>query len=518
MSNTIGKLEISKTPYPPSDGRDIVIAAKGGGIIFVGTLFEYVSRFVLGIVVARFVGAAQYGVYNLALTPLNILSMFALLGLKAAMVRYVPIYVHQRDEESLWGTLQVGLGLVMFTSIVLGIGLFILAEPVADIIFHTPELTPFLRIAGLIVPFTALIEIMTSATQGLKEMQYSVYAREISMTSIKLVLTVTFLVLGFRTLGIMIAHAVATLAAFVMLLYFLHKLFPLRRPIRAARRNTRQMLGLSLPIYFSQVVDVVGGNLSVLLLGMLNTTTGVGIFAAAQRVSMTGRLFHSSIVLVSQPIVSDLYSKGDWAQLRRFYQVMTKWTFTFNLPLFLAITVFSGPILSIFGSSFVAGSAALAIMAFGFLISAGTGICGVVINMSDNTQLNLLNSVLAVVLTLVFNIWLVPSFGVLGAAIASTSAGAVINVARLLEVFLLFRILPYNRDFIKPVIAGLAAIAVTLSAKQWVLPETGLVPLALGGILLLITYIAVILLLGLSEEDQMVLKRLHSRLKIMLKL
>lgn len=513
MSETVSKLELPGPLYLAPDNRDIMTAAKGGGITFGGNLFEYAGRFVFGIVVARFIGAEQYGVYNLALTPLAILATLALLGLRASMVRYVPMFARQRDEEKLWGTLQVGLGLTLVVSIVLGGGLFILAELVANRVFHTPELAPFLRIAGFAVPFTALIDILAAATQGFKQMQYKVYAQDIAVTSIKLVLAVVFLVMGFGTLGVVSAHVVATVSACVMLLYFLHKLFSFNRPVLVAQRNVKQMLGFSLPVYFSQIIDVVGGNLGILLLGMLSTTTAVGIFAAAARVSVVGKLFHSSIVAVSQPIVSDLYSKGDQDQLEHFYQVMTKWTFTFNFPLFLIIVIFSGPILSIFGDSFVAGSVVLVILAFGFLIDASTGICGVVINMTGHTWLNIINSILVVALMVTLNILLIPGLGLMGAAIAAGVATAILNLSRLLEVFKLFRLWPYNGEFIKPILAGVTALAVTLVIKQWLFVGTSLIYLALGAICLLLTYVIMILVLGLSQEDHMILKRLHSRLK-----
>jgi O-antigen/teichoic acid export membrane protein len=516
VPDTILRGEPSNTLYLAPDSGDIITAAKGGSIIFFGTLFEYVGRFLFGIVVARFIGAEQFGVYNLALTPLNILSVLALLGLQASMVRYIPIFARHREEEKLWGTIQAGVGLTAIVSIILGVGLFISAESLATRIFHTPELTIFLRVAGLIVPFVALIEILSSATQGFKRMEYTVYARDISVTMVKLILAVVLLALGFSTLGVMVAHASATILACVMLLYFLHRLFPLNRPVVAAQRDVKQQLSFSLPIYLSQVIDILGSNLGILLLGMLNTAFGVGIFSAAARLSLVGKLFHRSIVNVSQPIVSDLHSKGDMGQLERFYQVMTKWTLTANLPLFLTIVIFPGPILSIFGHDFSAGATALVVLALGFLIDAGTGICGVVINMTGHTRLNVVNSILVVTLTLALNIWLIPAFGIIGAAIAAAVATSALNLARLIEVFALFRLLPYNRSFAKPMLAALTTTLATLTIKHWAFTGTSLVYLFLNAALLLIIYAATILLLGLSREDRLVLRRLQVRLRAVL--
>jgi O-antigen/teichoic acid export membrane protein len=513
MLDRIVKAKTIKTLHVPTDGGDILIAAKGGGIIFIGALFEYAGRFIFGIVVARVIGAEQFGLYNLALTPLTILSVVALLGLRESMTRYIPIFVRQRDEEGLWGTLQIGLGLTMVFSLVLGGGLFVLAGTVANKVFHIPELEPYLRIAGLIVPFAAMIDIIIPATQGFKQMQYKVYARDIALTLIKMVVAIILLAMGIGTLGVMVAHAVATIAAFVMLLYFLHRLFPLSRPITTARYDVKQILGLSLPVYLSYVMDMLGGNLEVLLLGILNTATAVGIFAAAARIGFVGNMFHRSVLNVSPPIVSDLYSQEKRKQLERFYQVMTKWTFTFNVPLFIGIVLFPGTILSVFGDSFVAGSVALTIMALGFLSTAAAGICGVIINMTGYTWLSMINSIGVLALTVALNLILVPSMGVVGAAIAVTVTSVALNLARLLEVLALFRLSPYNKDFLKPVLAGLIASAGTLALSRLLLNGSNLVYLVINLAFLVIIYFALILLFGLSQEDQMVLERLSSRLR-----
>jgi O-antigen/teichoic acid export membrane protein len=502
---------------PARPDQTILTSAKGGAINFVGTLFGYAGQFALGLLLARFMGAEQYGLYSLADTALSLATGLALLGLGEAVVRYVSIFADRRDEGGLWGTLQIGLGIPFIIGVLAGMFLFVFADSFARLAFQEPRLAPLLRIVAFTIPFSTLMYSAASATQGFKQMQHKVIAQDISMAVIKLILVAAVIVfIGLNAVRAMTVYAIAVIAASVMLLYFLHRLFPVNRPFRAARLNTKQMLVFSLPLYFSRLIAMFGSNLQTVLLGVLNTVTSVGVFTAASRVSTIGTLFHSSIVVSAMPVVSELYSRGEKEQLGHVYQTMTKWTFTFNLPMFLIIIMFSKPILSIFGDSFVAGSFALTILAFGSLVNAGTGICGVLITMTGYTWLRTINSLLVLALTLTLNLLLIPRMGIVGAAIAGAGATALSNLARLLQVFLLFRLLPYNRSFIKPVLAGLAALAVTLVATRWVFTGTSLIYAAVNVTFLLVTYVAMILLLGLSEDDQIVLERLQRRLRAFL--
>jgi O-antigen/teichoic acid export membrane protein len=293
--------------------------------------------------------------------------------------------------------------------------------------------------------------------------------------------------------------------------YLLNKQFALRQALRPSRRPTREMVRFSLPLHVDYLIATFRSNIQTVLLGALNTIATVGVFTVASQVNLIGQMFHQSIVTASMPIVSDLYSRGEREQMARFYQTMTKWTFTLNLPLFLAALLFPGPILSLFGRDFVDGALALTILAWGNLINTGTGICGVVINMTGNTIYNVLNSVILLVTTLGLNIILIPRWGVVGAATATMVAAVGVNLLRLVEVYALFRLLPYNASFLKPVAAGLFTFAVVGGARQLFHTNAQLATAIASVILIFGLYTGVVLLLGLSEEDRLVLTRLTQR-------
>jgi O-antigen/teichoic acid export membrane protein len=117
------------------------------------------------------------------------------------------------------------------------------------------------------------------------------------------------------------------------------------------------------------------------------------------------------------------------------------------------------------------------------------------------------------VLGTVLSFWLIPRFGVVGAAIAITGVGCILNLVRILELFVLFRLLPYNKSFIKPLVAGVVAAMAAYAIARWVFVESNLVGTVLNIGFLMAVYVAVMLLLGLSEEDRIVLARLCGRLK-----
>lgn len=517
MSNLSPQIEAAKvvSPVTRSD-QNITLAAKGGSILLSGKLFAYAARFITGILLARFLAAEQYGLYNLSLTVVEIAAGVAALGLVPALVRYVPIYVSRRDENRLWGIIQLGLGLPAVISIFLGVGLYIWANPIAEQLFDEPKLGPLLQLVSPVILFFTLVDMMAAATRGFKNMHYTVIAQDIVLSVVKFALLLGLAIFGLNAAGAVTVTSLAQVIGCGLLVFFLNKQFSLKRPLLLAHHEIKEVLRFSLPSYMSQLMSIFSGNIKTIMLGTLHSVATVGIFAVARQITLISDMFHASIVTVSQPIIAELSSRGEREQMGRLYRTLTRWSFTLNFPLFLIIMLFPGAIISIFGQTFAEGVVVLKILAWAGLVNTGTGICGVLIDMSGNTHLKLVNTVTAIIANIGLSLFMIPQWGLVGAAVATLTGAILMNLLRLLEVFVLFRLQPYDLKSLKPVAAGLIALTAVWSIHQFILIETSLIQVSLKVLILLGLYGGMILLLGLSQEDHLVITRLRKRINTVL--
>jgi O-antigen/teichoic acid export membrane protein len=511
MSNPISP-NVSKPSHPAATERNALTAAKGGSITFAGALFAYGVRFVIGIILAQLLGPEQFGLYRLAFTAAVFASGLSLLGIPAALVRYVALFNGRRDDDSLWGVIQIGLGLTTVTSLILSAGLYFGAAFIAERLFHEPRLIPLLRLISIGVPFLTLIDTVSAATRGFKVMEYTVIGHDIIQPLLKLIFIGVLAVAGLNAGEALTAQILAMAGASLALVFLLNRLIKLRRPLRTAQRRFREVVKFSLPLYASYLINTFRGNIQTVLLGTFSTVTNVGIFSVATQVDIISQMFHGSITTASQPMVSELYDRREHGQMAHFYQTMTKWTLSLNLPLFLMVFLFPKALLSVFGQDFTGGATALTILALGSLINAGTGICGIYVDMTGNTQLSFFNSVVRSVLTIGLNALLIPRWGITGAAIGALVSESTNNFLRLIEVFVLFRMLPYNRTFVKPFIAGLGTLAITVAVRRAFHTDAHLLGAFANIVLLFVVYVALILIMGLSQEDRIVLGSLKKRI------
>jgi O-antigen/teichoic acid export membrane protein len=299
-------------------------------------------------------------------------------------------------------------------------------------------------------------------------------------------------------------------------LYFINKRFPLKRPLRLARWDLRAMLAFSTPVWMSDLLVKFHNNIQTLILGSLNTIVNVGIFSVANQITSVSGQFSSSLNISAKPVIAELHDRRDFKQMGHIYQTANKWALMVQLPVFLIMVFFPTQILSFFGKSFTGGAVALSILALADLVSVGTGMGGVIIDMTGYTKLKLLNSVIRLVTYLGLDLLLIPRWGIIGAAVAALLGESVINILRLIQVFFLFRLLPYNWSFVKPITASLLAVASALIIRSWLPPDSSL-PLAIVNMgIILAVYSGASLLMGFSPEELTMLARIRQRARKMM--
>ena len=491
--------------------RNILTAARGSGVLAIGRFFNIGGRLLVVLLLARALGAEQYGMYNLAMSAATLATAIGLFGLDDAMLRYIAIYAGRKDQEGLWGAILLGLGGTIATGILTGVTLYLIADPFSTRVFHQPDLAPLLRLLSFVVPFLALSSVLIGIAHGLKKMQYSVIAEDVGQLLIRLVLLAILSLIRLDAMTTVIVFGISDVLTCVALVYLLNKDLKWGRPARSARFEVREIMSYSLPLWLAAMLSKFRTNINTIILGTVSSAVNVGVYSLISRANVIGHVSYLSIVRSVRPVLADLSSRGAHAQMESIYQTSTRWMILLNLPIFLLLVLFPNSILALFGASYTTGAQALVILACAELFDASTGICGSIIDMGGYTGLKLFNAISQLGILIGLNLLLVPTWGMVGTTTAVLLSVIYVNLVRIIEVWVLFRILPYNLTFIKPVLAGLAACAAALVTARLfdqsvplvlVIGQAAIISLVMGGTLLL---------LGLEPEDRLIADRLLQR-------
>ena len=511
--------EVSATGGGATSNVDILATAKGWGFLAGGRVIEFGSRFIITLLLARILGVQDYGLYVLSISAVTLFAGVAYLGLDQALVRYVAILSSRKDSAGLRGALQVGFGVSAVAGAVMGAALYLGAAAIAEGLFDEPRLTPLLRVLAVVLPFLVISNLLAATARGFRRMDYSAFAEQVVQSVARMVLLGAFALVG--TLDVFVAailFGVSDVAATITLIILLNKLLPIRTVFqRGARRDVKPIVGFAFPMWLSGLLLQFRRSILTLTLGGLSSVASVSIFAIAARVNDVGHTVLGSITIAVRPIVAQLHDREDQRGLSHLYRTTTRWTFTLNLPFFLVMVLYPAALLSLFGETFARGAPALTIMAIAELVNAATGVCQAMIDMTGRAKLKLANSILWTITLVASSAVLIPLWGVVGAATAMLISTVAVNLAAVVEVRVLERLLPFDRSFWKPLVAGAAAF-ITGWVLRYVMPiENDWRVAAIQAGVVLGIFGAAILAFGLAPEDRIVIDRVVRKVRPVLR-
>jgi O-antigen/teichoic acid export membrane protein len=178
-------------------------------------------------------------------------------------------------------------------------------------------------------------------------------------------------------------------------------------------------------------------------------------------------------------------------------------------PVAVTVIVLRSEILSLYGNAFVAGAGALVILSVAHLIIGCLGLTPYVVSMGGRSRLLMFNNLGAALLNVAVGLVLVPRMGISGAAIAVLVSATAFQVALTIEAWIIERVHPFTTSLVKPLVAAAVALAAEIALRGLVHGRAARFGLVIAGGL--VSYGAVLLMLGLGAEEKEILKRLAAR-------
>jgi O-antigen/teichoic acid export membrane protein len=486
--------------------RQVRGIARGGSLNLAGAILGQAAVLSILLLLARWFDIREVGRYAQCYAVLSLLGLLALSGFRAGVTRFVAVHLADDDPAAVRGTVRLALLVSGGAAALLGVLLAVAAPWLADRL-HDPALTGGLRLMALTLPAMTLCEAALAATRGWRSQRAFTLIGQIYEPVCRLLLTALLLIAGAGLTGAFWAVVAAGWSAAAL------ALLALRRRLRAldgqARTyQPRQLFSFSTVSWVSSLSSTGLIWLDTLLLGFF-ANPDIGVYNVATRLVTVAVFVLAPLNAAFGPYLAHLHHQGRLDEVRRSYAAVTGWVVRLSLPAFAALLVFPGELLRLFGAAFVAGAAVTVILALGQMVNAATGPCGTVLNMSGRVALNMWDNLAALVLNVLLNLWLIPAYGIIGAAVAWAVSLAVVNAARVLQVRSLIQALPVSRGMLTGLLAGVAALGAGFAVKA--LLPAGFGTLVAGLAAIAVVYAGAVLALGLSREDRMVLRALVRR-------
>lgn len=415
------------------------LLARKGATAFLLNASGMGLAFLLQVVLARLLGAAEYGHYAFVMTVATFLVFPAKLGFDTTIVRYAAAYREEKRWAEVKGLLRyANRWTVSLSAIVALVGLA--AVVVWNGFLATKadgDLVATFAIGLPLVPILALATLRQSALQSLGEVLYAQMPEKIWRP----VLLIGFLFAVAPLAGhaanaplAMALFGLSLLATYVFGAWVLRrKLGPHVRTVEPAYERKRWMR-TSLSLMVNAGIYLILGQLGVLMTGIIHGTYESGILSASVRIAALVTFAMTAINMTAAPLMSAAYAKGDKRRLQSVVTASGVAALAFAAAVFAVLAGFGGEVLKVFGPEFEAGTPALLLMSGGQLVNALCGQTGMVMTMTGHEGVLTKALLVSAALNIGLNGLLIPVWGMTGAGMAMLVAGSFWPVAMVFVV------------------------------------------------------------------------------------
>ena len=403
------------------------------GTIFLIRVISAAMAYLAQILLARWMGSGDYGIYVYVWTWVLLLGSMLDFGIAASAQKIIPEYRLNGAHALLRGFLSGSrwmTGIASGAVALLLAGLVRLLSPwiAADTIMP-------LYLGCLTLPAFVVANTQDGIARAHDWMRLGLMPQFIVRQTLIIGFTAGAFTLGLQ-LGAVVAMAASAAAVWLAMIgqmIILNRRLGTHIESGPKAHDYRGWLRVSLPILLVESFYLLLSYTDVLVLERFVSSEEVGVYFAVVKTLALVSFIHYAMSATTAHRFTEYHASGDKERLAAYVMHAIKWTFWPSLAATLMLLALGKPLLWLFGAQFTGGYDMMFIAAIGLVVRAAIGPMERLLNMLGHQTACARTYALAFVMNLVLCLLLIPHFGGHGAAAAT-------SIALTFETALLFRI------------------------------------------------------------------------------
>lgn len=470
------------------DGRDTGFAQEDRKKVLFGTLVTVGGGLAFALYqgsdffLERVFGLTAFGRYVVVLSLVEFLGHLLLAGFLDAVTVFVSKAIHEGAEgEQRWSdnprldrVLATCVVMPFLAALLLALALSLAAPWLYRTMWaeHDPAIQELLQVAVWALPPMVLMQIPVEALKANLNVHASVFVTQILFPYGVLGLAIGLhLGAGLGIEAMAYALVASALCCVPISVFLCSRVVRLSAVIRALMTQGPdiEVLAFALPQSLNMAFNLGMVRIDALVLSVMPgvSTAAIGLYGLAVRATSLVRLLKLAFSGMFGPLAAKYHATDNREGLEQALHSFTRISFLLTLPAWMIVMALfpeyaRGYMVNLGGQdlSFVW------VLTIVPLLGGMIGFAGNLLLMTGHAKVLLLNSSLASLLNVGLNVWLIPKFGLLGAAIATAVSGSAMALAQMLEM----RVMEgysYVRDlYQKPLLASLPGLC-AVGALYW---------------------------------------------------
>lgn len=407
--------------------------------VFIIRIAGVIVLFLFTLFITNFFSPENVGRYDFVRSTVMIIGGIALMGTNQAIIYYSGLLKAKNSMDSIKNIYFKMLKIIAMTSfsfLFLYMFLAVQNKAVINSFFNKPDAfnLVFKSFAALIFFTSTMLNIDTIRAIE-KTMISELYRNIFRYTPVFIGAIVLFfinrqdLIVDVYLAGFFI---LSMFSSTHVLLSFKKESYAQNKPLSY---TTKEILKVSSPMAVSAMAYFVMQSIDVIILAIYEGFDKLAYYSVSVKLATLIALALLSVNIVVAPKIAELYEKKKKKEMQRIIKKSTRIIFIISVITLLFLVLFSEIILGLFGQNYLVAKQALIILIFGQFFNSISGPGAIYLNMTKRQ--GVLNRILltGLIINIASNFYLIPNYGISGAAIATLISFVFWNIIIILYIY-----------------------------------------------------------------------------------
>lgn len=434
-----------------SQGRSI---AHNTTLLTGAYIFQKICAFLYFTFLARVVGAEGIGAYTFAISFATIFAICIDYGLNAVLIREAAKYPEKSERYlHIVTTIKVVFSLVVYAVMVSAVVL----------LHHDPLITFMTALAGVALVLDTIALSFWGVFRARQNLWHEARAIIINQV-IAVAIGTTSVLLGFPLYWLIIALVSGSIFSFTYAAIFVRRELGYHLRFVWDNREMRALVLLATPFALGSIFSRVYASIDQVMLGLMAGSQVLGWYSVANKLTFAFQFIPAALAASLYPAMSASFTHARERLARQFEQSMEILCMV-SVPIATGIFVIAHDLIrAVYTEQYAPTVSAVRILIFALVFLCLSYPLGALLNASDRQDVATAHMGATMILNILLNIVLIPTYGHLGAAYASLIAWGILVLLHWSQVGASVR---YNRKYLFSKYARIVGAGMIMGGTVW---------------------------------------------------
>lgn len=439
-------------------------------ISYIGIIIGFVNVLILQPIM---LSPDELGLTRILYSTATLLGTIFPLGLNGVTIKYLPQF---RDSNS--GN-KGFLGFILITSFILSIVMFFILFFLKDIIIqkYASNSSLFVEYIYYVVPLTLCVGFISLINVYLFaqfKSSFPSFLNEIYVRAL-LILIISLYYLKIMPFEWMMRSYLFVFISQLIILFTIiakEEIGAFKIDWHAFNNNKiKELILFSLTMALATIASIALRNIDVLIIGIYLPLSNVAVYTIA--VTIAGIIEAPSTALgkIADSKISHAFTTNNINEISEIYTKSTRILMFIGFFLFSLIAVNLADLLTFLPEKYSEGKNVILVVSLSALFNMMTGINSSIIFYSNKHKQGTVLLVFLIVSSIALNIFLIPKYGIIGAALATSINLLFYNLFKLMMIYYYFKLQPFGSYVWKIIIIAILSVSICCTFNIGIYPN-----------------------------------------------